>query len=486
MVSLLPHRGSPSDPLSVLSRLPPPRLYALVALGCLLAKLALWAFDHGVLLHSDSGNYVRDAYTMRPAWPRPIGYAVFLRVIFELPVFELSISRLSGTVGAQTLLGAALGVATFAFAERLLGASRGWSLVAAVVVTLSPLALVLERYILADVLGVAALAAALAALLVFVRRPSGPSALLFGIAAVLPQMVRAAWAFLPLLLVALALVAVTDRPRDGRRRAVALTGLAGVLTLLLTVGYAWFFSAYNLGQTDLAAAGSGFAGWTLWGSVARFAEPDDLDGFPYADVLMSDPESLARNGSFQIWDFDSTANRLRRERFDDSFVRTNPVLLRAGLRVAVRHPLAVAGQLGGALLCFFRPVLGNNDYSRVIEVDARSIGHIEWLLGPEAIPSPRRPPRIGPALRLWRWLRWLWSGALFVALAVGLARPRRRFPVLAVGAVGVAYLLVVNLAIGFVFVERYFLPVEYLGVLATVALAAVFSDGSSTVSRAVP
>lgn len=445
--------------------------FGAIALACLAAALLAWWIDHPVLLHSDSGSYVRDAYERSPDWPRPLGYGLFLSIVFTLAGGP----KLGVVVLLQCLLGAAVGIATFALARRALGAPRWVAAAAALAATLSPLHLLLQRFVLADALALALVAAALAALFWFVERPGPLSALALGAAAAAPLLVRAVWVFLPALLPLLGLAGAWLRHPEGplRRRLgrAAWAALALAAAAAIYGGYSHAVAGSLGGEATATAGASGFSGWVLWGSVARFAEPGDLDGVPGGEILLSDPESLRRNGSWQIWDFGSTAHRLRIERFGGSFAATDRALLRAALRVAARHPIGFARQLGWSLGRFFRPIQGNADYSRPLDLDPTVGGHLERYAGIALPPPAERASRLGPAVRAWRWSRWLLSGAVVAALAAGLVRPRRWFALLAVGALGTAYLLVVNLAVGFVFVERYYLPIEYLGILSLAAAA---------------
>ncbi|MEM7480141.1 MAG: hypothetical protein AAF481_03110 [Acidobacteriota bacterium] len=446
--------------------------------AALVTKLVFWWLDPVLALHSDSGLYLKDSFSLQPSWPRPIGYGIFLRVLTEL----LGEVRIGAVSLAQTLIGAALATGTFAISRRYLRAPLWAAALGAALVTLSPGNLLLERYLLSDALALAVLGLCVALLLAYLQRPGLLRGALLGLAAVLPLVLRASWSLLPLVFLAMALFAFyrpTESPtadpferRDLRRRA--LIGLIAALAVgfLSTVAYSGVFSRTTLGEVDLAAGTSGFAGWTLWASVGRFAEPGDLDGIPGGEILLSDRESLQRNGSYQIWDFDSTAHRLRKEFHDGSMVKTNQTLERAAVRVALRHPLSFTGQFLTALKRFFLPTQGNNDYSSALTVDDSVDKFFMQLIGLDIETLDRTPGLTGVLYRPWRYSRWFFSSLLLAGFGWAVLRPRRRLAVLAVATVGVSYLLVVNLAVGFVFVERYYLPVEYLATLVLVGLLA--------------
>ena len=460
-----------------------PAVYAGVALGCLALKAAVLLLDHAPRFHNDSGSYLRDSLRLVPNWPRPLGYGVILRGLWTV----VGGVDLNAVVVFQGLAGAALGVLTFALGERALRLPRGVAAAAAAVVVASPLALVVERYVLSDALTVAVVAVSIAALFVYLARPRAATAVLAGATAALPCLMRSAWVFLPLLAVGLA--ALWQLPGAGRdaRRAAAFLGIALVSALAVYVPYSAAFSHHNLGEVDITANGSGFTGWLLWASVSSFAEPADLAGIPGAEVLLADPEALRqRNPAYQIWDFDAPPNRLRKERFGGSFVRTNRYLLRVALRVAARHPVRLAEVIGRGLLRFFLPAPGFDDYAGPLELQPRLYGEFQRLAGIDLASLAPSPPTLAPAFRLWRWSRPVFGFALLAALVAGLAAPRRRFPMLAVSAIGGAYLVVVNAAVPFVFVERYFLPVEYLGVLAAALLIVGAARWRSTEARQAP
>lgn len=459
----------------------PIRLVWLVTAVCFLVQMALWVLDHPVLLHSDSGQYLQEAADLAPGWARPAGYPVFLRAVFLLAGGV----DLDAVVAAQALAGALLGGLTFLLAWRALSAPLWAAATAALLATVSPLALMLQRYVLADSVTVLAVALAVGVFFAFLARPSPRSAAALGVAAVAPLLLRAVWVFLPPLLLVLALLWLALHRPPAWRRFTAHLALAVLVAGLLWGGYAAAFHRRTTGTAHPAADVSGFSGWVLWASVARFAEPGDLDGIAGGELLLSDPASLERNGSWQIWDFGSTAHRLRNELCGGNFVEANRRLRGAALRLVARHPLAAAGQVATAAGRFFSPDRGNADYSRPLELDPATAALVERQAGARVL-ADRQGSRLGALYRGWRYSRPLWTAALLVALLAALVRPRRRFALLVVAAVGAGYLLVVAVAVGFIFIERYYLPVEYLAVLSLAGLAgALGTTGRAAEAEAV-
>ncbi|MEM7049749.1 MAG: glycosyltransferase family 39 protein [Acidobacteriota bacterium] len=445
----------------IVQALSPVRLRSLVLIfaGAAAIKLLILAVDHTLAFHSDSGSYLQDAVTLRASWPRPLGYGLFIRLVFLLTGGV----HIKALMLFQSLTGALLAPIVYFVGRRFLTAGPRLALVAALLVTLSPGNLVIERFMLSDAVTSTVLALSLVGLLLYLERPSARRGLVLGIAAVLPLLFRAIWAYLPALYLVMAALLLLRR--EGRRQALRGLVTATVVTVCVYLGYSAVFSRSSTGEVDLGAGTSGFSGWVLWGSVARFAEAGDLEGFAGGDVLLSDLESLQRNGSYQIWDFTSTAHQLREQRYGGSFVDTNKALLHASWRILCRHPLQFGLQFLQAVGRFFTGEPGNADLSRPVEIDPSVGRDFATYGGIDFSTLPQRPPEVGPAYRAWRGSRWLFVSALFVGLPITLWRPYRRRMLLALSLVGISYLLVVNVAIGFIFVERYFLPVEYIGTL---------------------
>jgi hypothetical protein len=445
----------------------PPAVYALVAALCAAVKGAILAFDRTLCFQSDSGSYLVDSLRLVPSWPRPLGYGTFLHVVWA----AAGGVDFSALLLAQAAVGAALGVLTFALGERALSLPRAAAAAAALVVTASPLELQFERFLLSDALALAVAALALVALFVYLARPGFATAAALGLAAMLPCLVRSVWVFLPPLLVGLA--AFWQLAAPPRRRTILRLAAALACSLAVYSAYSIAFTRHNTGKVDATSDPSGFGGWLLWATVSPFAEPDDLAGMPGGALLTEDTAELRRRSPvFQIWDFNSAPHKVARRYYNGNLVAANRFLLHAGLRVALHHPVRYALSVVHGLGAYFRPHAVADDYSRPLKLATRTRGQLLRFGGLDFDRAPREESRLAPAFRVWRWSRPLLSSALVIVLAAGLLAPRRRFPFLVVGAVGGAYLAAVDVAVPYLFVERYYLPVEYFGVLSAALLAA--------------
>lgn len=122
-----------------------------------------------VLLFSDSFDYLRHTIPFHLQWDRPGGYAAFLWVILRTTGSQYPVAVL------QHLMGLVLAVACYAFLVRR-GLPRWGATLAVLPILLDPLQLVLEHYLLSDVLFELLLVGA--ALVVLWRPRPGPWAVL--------------------------------------------------------------------------------------------------------------------------------------------------------------------------------------------------------------------------------------------------------------------------------------------------------------------
>jgi hypothetical protein len=140
------------------------------------------------LLFTDSFAYLRDAHDLTPATLRPMGYSVLLRAFEPLSASHFWV------VVLQHVLGVGLAVLCYCFLVRR--GVPGWGAALAVLpVLIDPLQLVLEHYILADVLFEALLVVA-CILLLWHHRPGPATVALVGTLVASAALVRGAGTFL--------------------------------------------------------------------------------------------------------------------------------------------------------------------------------------------------------------------------------------------------------------------------------------------------
>jgi hypothetical protein len=130
---------------------------AAVAVGVAVRVVVMVAY-RPAMMFPDAYFYLRHAKPLSYSTVRPVGYSVFIRPLLELP------HPLAWVAVAHHLLGLGLAVACYVFLLRR-GLPRWGATLAALPVLLDPLQLVLEHYVLSDVLFEALLVAACLVLL---------------------------------------------------------------------------------------------------------------------------------------------------------------------------------------------------------------------------------------------------------------------------------------------------------------------------------
>jgi hypothetical protein len=233
-----------------------------------------------VLLFPDSFDYLNHAVPFRLQWDRPGGYLAFL-----WPILQVTDSRYPVPV-LQHLMGLGLAAVCYLFLLRR-GIPRWGATLAVLPLLLDPLQLVLEQYLLSDVLFELLLVAA--CLVVLWRpRPSAAALLAAGLLVAGASLTRSAG----LLLVAPFLVALICL-RVGWRRLVVF--LLAVLVPL--VGYAAAFQREH-GQFSLTAAGPRF----LYARLAPIVRCDEVRLPPHERPLCpAEPLGQRRTINYYIW-----------------------------------------------------------------------------------------------------------------------------------------------------------------------------------------
>jgi hypothetical protein len=221
---------------------------AALAGGVVLRVIVMAGFGPAALFKLDTYDYLWDAAHLQPNPVNPSGYAVFLWLL--KPFHSLLL-----IAGLQHLMGLAIGVMIYAIL-RSWGAGPWLATAAAGPVLFDPAQLLLEQYVMADILAMFLMMAGFAVLLTR-RFPSAPRAatasLLLGLSAV----VR------PATLVLIGLVACYLLVRRTGWRTAAAALAAGLLPI---AGYvAWFASAS--GTIGLTSSDGLF----LWSRTMSFA-----------------------------------------------------------------------------------------------------------------------------------------------------------------------------------------------------------------------
>jgi hypothetical protein len=221
-----------------------------IALGAAVVPrvVAMLGYQPAVLFRMDTFDYLWGALHPSPNVINPSGYSLFLWALrpFHSLVFVVALQHLMG-----------LGVATMVYAVLRRYGLPGWgATLAAVPVLFDPGQILLEQFVMADLLAMTLMVAAFAVLLL--REPPSPwqlvtAGLLMGASATVRPTV------LPLILLIPAYLLIR---RVSWRRAVAALA-AGLLPVVAYMG--WFYSAH--GSFNMTNSNGLF----LWSRVMSFA-----------------------------------------------------------------------------------------------------------------------------------------------------------------------------------------------------------------------
>lgn len=438
-----------------------PSLLAVLA-ACLLVKLALYALAPDPLFASDSRAYVNRAVDMRPLWGRPLGYSWFLHAAWRAAGRRWS-DALPLVVFLQTLVGALTGVTVYLTARHYLHAARPAAWASALVVSLSPLGLLLDRHVLSDGLALFLMAVSLALYFAMVRTMSRLAAAVLGGFLLLPMVVRSCWVFLPPFFIVHCILQTVAIRRARVKRVVQLVAVLCVCFAALYVPYVRHYTRRLTGRPQPMAGTSAFTGMLLWFRVHDLARPETLDGEEGGDFLLSDAGQLTID---KLWDPASGPNRYKAEVCAGDPVEASRRLSRLAVRVALRHPGAVLSRVMRTALRYMLPVGGKINHARDHFVLVGQSGDaLRFEREPTDAKARRTSSRVEALYALWLWTRPLFALFLAAGLVYAVRSFRQRYGVLVVGTLGVCYLFMISLAIG-VTVDRYVLPIEYLGMLS--------------------
>jgi hypothetical protein len=215
--------------------------------------MVLLAIDRGPYYFTDSGSYLSAIHLSVPRRSRPVGVSVFWRALLLLHRTEFTL------VLAQVLLLTASGLFAYALA-RALAVSRRLSVVCAAVVSLSPTALLYERFLLSDALASVLLTAGTGLVVIAVTRRRLAACVAAGVALGLGTAVRADLA-MTILAAGLCILLLW---RGGRSRQMAMAvGLFVLGAAPIVIG--------QMAWTDRSTGFFSLSPWTGVVAIARTA-----------------------------------------------------------------------------------------------------------------------------------------------------------------------------------------------------------------------
>jgi hypothetical protein len=337
----------------------------LLAAGAVL-RLLTWRAYRPALVFPDSRSYLLGAVNNELGTIRPSGYSIFIWPLVRLDGLA-SISVL------QHLMGLAMAVAVYLLLVRL----RVWPWLAALATApllLDSMQLVIEQYVMSDILFQALLLAA-CLLLLWRRRPGVPLVLAAGLALGLAATVRGAG----MLLLAPAAVAVLALGwwAGGWRRTVALLAALGV-------GFALPVGAYMLAYREQhgVLAMTSYTSRFLYSRLAPIADCRGL-ALPDHERVLCPTEPVGRRMTTNeyMW----ALKRSPQYRVRPPAGRTvQQVLADFNRRIILHQPVDYARLVVRDLLRGFQPFR---------TVRAGDVPVAPWLFTPDDVPSTTVPDR---------------------------------------------------------------------------------------------
>jgi hypothetical protein len=440
----------------------------LLVVAAALRILAVITYRPAFFFTGDSVGYLDNSAHLVPGQARPIGYAVFLRIV-------LVSHRLILVPIIQHLMGLVVATITYSLLCRL-GIRRGMAVVATLFVLFDPLQLVMEQNLLSDVLFQVFVVASLA-LLVWRRVPSFAACAGVGLGLAAATLTRNIGMVL-VIPVGLYVVFVLRH-----------IGWLRILTLLLAFGlplvaYAgWFDAVY--GQFNIQDYGGRF----LYGRVAPFTSCAGMRVPVDERPLCPTP---GPRSSWPTWYVFGPPSPFLREPFASS-PKANQLAMDFATR-AIRHdPTAYASAVTKDFLAYFDPVRTTGPNADPIRIDfqfrlstltAYPSPQIDaWIRRADQSPGAHATVVRGLARLLHDWDGdFYFPGPLFAlaillgfAGALGLTRRRQR----RIGAEGVLYagtavVLLLGPVATVVLDFRYLVPVfPLLGTAGVIGVASL-------------
>lgn len=311
-------------------------IIALLIAGLVAIKGLLLLLDPTVrLFMGDSASYLHSAYADWIPQDRSYTYPLFIRLV------AVPLQSLTPLLLAQSFLGICTALLLFRMLQRAFGVDDRIAAMAALVFALGPEQLLYERMVMAEAIGLFALASMLACGLEYLRK--GNVAWLAGMVLAGCLAISYRLSLLPVVL-GFALLpplvrACAQRPWSWRRHGVTLGHLA--LAAVMTVAAHSAYKSWNGYLSDSKPGYAANAGMLRLGLVLPLVEAEDLDGVGLPpDFLASLPPGWndpdAREAA--LWAEDGMIARMREELGDEGMARA---ARKISIRALRRDPSAL-------------------------------------------------------------------------------------------------------------------------------------------------
>lgn len=436
-------------------------------------------FDPRFYIHNDSGSYVSGSYEFGAmTWGRPMGYPLFMRVLWMF----LGKMDFNALVIVQTILGTVIPCSIYWILRSVYKFGRTGSVLFAVVSLISPMNLILEHYILAETLTLVLLALTMCLFIYQLDHYKPRNAILLGVLIALVPLCRACWIYLPPLLIGLFIVYHFVIHRRTFMRPLLALVLITAAFLVPYKGYGlWYsykmtrsFKYYNQGPVSVG-------GIALWSKVAEFAKPEDLAGFEWKNDLFANATSLKNGMNYQYWDNNSTANKLILK------IGKRPVsdaaLSKAAWMVIRKHPREFLYSMGK-----MTPIIFTNRMPENICVRISPLAYNEqyFKMFAQMDLTTMRDRLVGkiyfldPFYRWWQNSRKYFLGAIFLGLILSLFNLKKKSNFVTFTVSSLAMMNFMILFLGADFFDRYFQPLEYLGLISFAGIIAFLKEAISS------
>lgn len=400
------------------------------AVGC----AVMWMAYPKPLMITDTAEFIRSAESLRHNPYKPIGYSLFMALIHWLNASTWALLL------AQTLVRLVATLVFLSVLRRFWNASRGVATVLGALCGLEPLNLLADHTLLSDSLFASLTLVTFAALLWYLKRPGGRSALALWVSLGMAMLVRHVGFFYFGLVL---LTILGSRPARWWIHA----GLISLGFLGVVAGIAWRFKA-DQGVFALTA----FDGWALYGDVAPFMDrrPDyytrlDPQLQSVYRFFASFPDSIydpPRPNNWYRWSPHSPAKQylfafLRRRKMESyhaAFVATNMVLRRLSRDIVLHRPLTYLYQiyLPNVLRTMWQGTVYDMD-TRVFNYQGKTHGTVQRYYNEDSGPWRARITLFGELAHILPyWVTFWWVAALVGVVQAFVQRRHRNLVRLAV------------------------------------------------------
>jgi 4-amino-4-deoxy-L-arabinose transferase-like glycosyltransferase len=444
------------------------------AVGC----AVMWVAYPNPLMITDTAEFIRSAQSLQHNPYKPIGYSLFMALIHEIAPHTWALLL------AQVLVRLVATIAFLSVLRRFWSVSQGVASVLGALCAIEPLNLLADHTLLSDSLFASFTLLTFAALLWYLKQPSGRAALALWVSLALAMLVRHVGLFY-FVLVLLTIVALRAQ------RWVLHAGLISLAFVALVLGIAWRFKV-DQGVFALTA----FDGWALYGGVAPFMDrspdyymrldPELQSIYKFFDAFPDSIYDSPRSNDWYRWSPHSPAKQYlyrviesgRVRDYHAAYVETNRVLRRLSRDIVLHRPLAFIFQVyvPNVLRTVWRATVVDVD-TRVFNYQGQTHATIRNYYREDSGPWRARITLFGELAHILPYWVTLWWVATLAGAVRAITRHRRRNLVRLVVTDPVVYLASAMIVLSFLVAASHHYNLRYatpnMPLLMTAGLIAI-------------